>query len=186
MYGNVKSDHGIFVKSHLSTKGMSEPPQLIHLAPEISRHLERKSFVERRDDVRDKYRPFFSRIEKYTVCVSCGVWYQPVSNFMGRGCRMHPGAQTMQYGVFFWTCCENEIQHRGCTSCMHTDDVSIRESMEREPLDSIVEVSMEIIDLELVRCNKLLINDYPDGGPSIEKREGKFYHINRVALFPIE
>jgi len=69
---------------------------------------------------------------------------------------------------------------------MHTDDVSIRESMTREPLDSIVEVPMEIIDLELVRCNKLLINDYPGGGPSIEKRERKFYHINRVALFPIE
>lgn len=163
---------------------MLEPPQISHLAPEISRHLERKSLVERRDEVRQQYAAFFDRIQNPTKCVACNTIYLPLDNFKRKGCRIHTKNLIFYQGRYVWECCGNEDVHRGCVSCMHTDNVDIRESMERDPAESIVEIAMEIIDLELVICNKNMINDYRDGSPSIEKRPGKFYHINRIAIYP--
>lgn len=49
--------------------------------------------------------------------------------------------------------------------------------------NSYTEIPIEVFDFKLVDFEPSMIEDYPRGGPSLEGKDGKFYHIRRVAVY---
>lgn len=134
-------------------------------------------------EVKRKYALLVEKAHTWTVCVQCGEQYKPAENMIQRTCWMHPGA--LKPHPFFggiWTCCGAHERITGCVSCMHTDSPALLESMIADPTNSFVELPQEALDFALVRFNPRIIENYPEGGRSIEGRRGKFYHIRRVVV----
>lgn len=160
------------------------PQQISRIPAELSRHVGRASVIDVHKELRKKYARFISTMNTRTSCLHCGAGYFPRDNFMTRGCWMHPGRlQYIAPGIREWSCCGSSADILGCVSCTHTNSPAIKQSILHDPLHSIVEVPMEVIDFRVVASNPSMIEDYPDGAPSNDKeRPGKFYHIRRVAI----
>lgn len=134
-------------------------------------------------EVKRKYAPLVDNAHTPRTCIQCGERYKPVENVMRRDCWLHPGV-LKPHSVMgaIWSCCNSHERITGCVSCMHTDNPALLESMHADPFNSFAELPQEALDFALMRFNPKIIENYPDGGRSIEGRRGKFYHIRRVVV----
>jgi hypothetical protein len=161
------------------------PPRQIQRIPHaISRHIDRSSVLDVRKELMRKYAGFLGRVDALTTCVICGGRYRPRTNLLARECFMHTGRLVYgSHGVQQWTCCGNIKDITGCVSCMHTNNEAIKRSIVSDWSNSYTEIPTEILDFKLVDFEPKMVEDYPRGGPSFEGKDGKFYHIRRVAVY---
>lgn len=135
------------------------------------------------NEVKRQYAVFVEQAEAVTTCLQCGERYRPKENMIRRSCWMHSGTLKPHPTLGgIWTCCGNAANITGCVSCMHTDKQAILESMHTDPFNSFAELPQEALDFGLVRFSAGIIENYPEGGRSLENRHGMFYHIRRVVV----
>jgi hypothetical protein len=160
------------------------PQQISRIPAEVARHVGRASVIDVHKELLKKYSRTITILNTRTICIHCGASYLPRENFISRACWMHTGRLRYNvHGLREWSCCQNPADISGCVSCMHTDKLAIRESITRDPLHSFVEIPIEMFDFKLVSFNPAIVEDYPEGGPSVEKdKTGKYYHIRRVVM----
>lgn len=150
----------------------------------MARHLgKEKDLVRFYHDLRSRYSSVVKRAHAWTTCLQCGERYRPVENLQRRNCFLHTGEyRPHPIGFGVWTCCNGPRDIVGCVSCMHTDNEAILESMHDGTFESMLEMPQDALDFCLIRFNPHIVEDYPEGGASIEGRSGKFYHIRRVVV----
>lgn len=146
----------------------------------ISRHLSGTAdLIEQHRHLRGKYAVLVRQSEELRDCLHCLGRYRPRDNLRSRACWMHPGR--LIYG-HVWSCCDSPSDIIGCVSCMHADTEAVLASIHKDPLNSYLELPAEVLDFKLVPFNANIVEDYPEGSASHERRPGLFYHIRRVAV----
>ncbi len=135
------------------------------------------------DEVSREYASFVAHATKRLKCVQCGETFRPMENIIRRDCWLHTGELRPHPDLgYVWTCCKAQERYTGCVSCMHTNSEAVRDAMQDDPYNSVAEVPQRALDFALLRFNPDIIENYPEGGRSIEGRAGKFYHIRRVVV----
>lgn len=152
-------------------------------APHITRHLKGKDIHVYYTELRGRYDSLVKKASKVSRCLQCDEDYHPADNLLRRDCWMHTGRfRPTLDGFGTWSCCGNIHDVVGCVSCAHTDNTETLRGMHANPWHSYIEIPREVLDFSLLRYNANIIEDYPEGGPSNEGRDGIFYHIRRVVV----
>jgi hypothetical protein len=156
-----------------------------------SRQLDRYDRIEVSDrdttaiDIQKIIRSYQQEIDDFTrpiQCVRCGWTYTREDNLQARACWNHINTEMVwdRTGTYkVWKCCGEHYTSTGCRRSLHYMTQESVRAVQLRPTYEHLSVPAILVDLDILRCDKNLIDNY-DVVRSDENRQE--YHIKCIGF----